>query len=71
MPPWQPHADALGVVVDVVVVRRGGHGGSSPEFVEHELLLGRVKGRARNSVPGGVNVLAGPATGDQDGQLMA
>jgi hypothetical protein len=39
-PTRQPLADALGVVVGGVVVRRGGHGGSSPEFVEHELLLG-------------------------------
>ena len=31
-------ADGFGVLVGVVVVRRGVHS-SSPEFVEHELLL--------------------------------
>jgi hypothetical protein len=44
---------------------------SYTDFVEHELLLGRVKRRARNGVPGGIDVLAGPATRDQDGQLIA
>ena len=31
-------ADGFGVLVGVVVVRRGGHS-LSPEFFEHELLL--------------------------------
>jgi hypothetical protein len=38
-PTRQPLADALGVVVGVVIARHGWHPGSSPEFVEHELLL--------------------------------
>jgi hypothetical protein len=65
MPTRQPLADALGVVMGVVVVRRGRHGGSSPEFVEHELLLGGIQRRARNGVPSGVDVLACPVVGDE------
>jgi hypothetical protein len=67
----QPLADTFGVVVGVVVVRRGGHGGSSPEFVEHELLLGRVQWRAGDGVPRGGDVRACLATRDLDGQLIA
>lgn len=37
IPPRQTLEDVLGVVVDVVVIRRGGHRWSSPEFVGHEL----------------------------------
>jgi len=44
--PWQTLADTLGVVMGVVVVQRGRHRWSSPEFVEHDLLLGRVQRRA-------------------------
>ncbi len=70
-PPRQPLEDTLGVVVDVVVVRRGGYGGSFPEFVEHELLLGRVERRARNGVPSGVDVLFGPALSYEGGEFRA
>ena len=70
-PTRQPVADALGVVVGVVVVLRGGHGGSSPEFVEHELLLGRVERRARNGVPSGVDVLPCPALCYEGGEFHA
>jgi hypothetical protein len=43
--PRQPLADALGLVLGVVVVGIW-HGGSSPEFVEHELLLRGAQWRA-------------------------
>ena len=59
--------DPLGVVVGVVVVRRDGHEESSPKFVEHELLLSGTQWRARNGVPGGVDVLPCPALGDEYG----
>jgi hypothetical protein len=69
--PRRPPPDALGVVVGVVVVRRGGHRWSSPEFVEHELLLGGVQRGAGDGVPGGVDVLPCPALGDEDGYFYA
>ena len=69
--PRQPLTDALGVVVSVVIVRRGGHGGSSPEFVEHELLLGGVQRGAGDGAPGGGNVLPCPALGDEVGHFQA
>lgn len=59
----------LGIVVGVVVVRRGGHRWSSPEFVEHELLLGGTQRRAGDGVPCGVDVAACPALGDEDRQF--
>ena len=70
-PTRQPLADALGVFVGVVVGRRGGYGGLSPEFVEQELLLGRVDRRARNGVPSGVDVLFGPALSYEGGEFRA
>jgi hypothetical protein len=65
--PPQTLADAFGEVVGVVVVRRDGHEDSSPEFIEHELLLSGTQWRARNGVPGGVDVLPCPALGDEYG----
>ena len=69
--PRPPLADAFGILVGVVVVRRGGIGGSSPEFVEHELLLGRVQRGAGDGVPGCVDVLPCPALGDEGGHFHA
>lgn len=62
--------DPLGVVVGVVVAGIG-HGGSSPKFVEHELLLSGTQWRARDGVPGGVDVLPCPALGDEGGHFHA
>ena len=67
----QPLADARGVVVGVVVVRRGGHRWSSPEFVKHDLLLGGVERRARNGIPSCVDVLPCPALSDEGGEFQA
>ena len=55
--PRQPLEDALGVVVGVVVAGVW-HGRSSPEFVEHDLLLGGVQAGVCNGVPGGVDISA-------------
>ena len=44
--PWLSLTDTLDVVVGVVLVQRGRHCWSSPEFVKHELLFGRVQRRA-------------------------
>ena len=68
--PRPPLADAFGVVVGVVVAIRG-HDESSPEFVEHELLLSGTQWRARNGVPGGVDVLPCPALGDESSHFHA
>lgn len=52
-----------------MVVQRGGHEESSPEFVEHDLLLGRVQRRVRNSVPSGVDVLFRPVLRYESGEV--
>ena len=45
-------SDAFGAVIGVVVVRPGGHGGSSLEFVENDFSLGGVQRRAGTGVSG-------------------